>query len=327
MAWWEALVLGVVQGLTEFFPVSSSGHLVMTERLLGLTLPGVAFDVALHIATLVSVLVAYRARIWSLIRGVIGMGERNEWPYVLKLALASVPAAIVGVLFKDWFEARFDDAVFAGTMVLVTGSFVWSSRWTRLDRRPEAGQPKAAASTSGGSRLPPLADFVPIAVAAAITVWAGTILPFLAVLATEGLIMGLSRATAAKEWTNEPTWSGAAAMGVAQAVAILPGISRSGSTVITGLWRRIDGVAAAEFSFLMSIPAILGAGVLSLRDIGGAEAGAATGAGNLIVGALAAGIAGIIAIRFFVGMLKRRNFHAFAYYCWIVGALFIVYVR
>jgi undecaprenyl-diphosphatase len=328
MAWWEALVLGVVQGLTEFFPVSSSGHLVMTERLLGLSLPGVTFDVALHVATLLSVLIVYRARILGIVRGLIGAGERNEWPYLLKLALASIPAAIVGILFKDWFEARFDDAVFAGTMVLVTGSFVWSSRWTRLDERhaPAHSAAEAAAAHTARRQPPPL-EFLPILIAAAIALWAGTIIPFLAVLGTEAVIMGLSRVTAAKEWKHEPTWSGAAAMGVAQAVAILPGISRSGSTVITGLWRRIDGVAAAEFSFLMSVPAILGAGVLSLRDLGGAEAGASVGAANLVVGALAAGIAGIVAIRFFVGMLKRRSFHAFAYYCWLVGALFIVYVR
>ncbi|MGH7129296.1 MAG: undecaprenyl-diphosphate phosphatase, partial [Planctomycetaceae bacterium] len=118
-----------------------------------------------------------------------------------------------------------------------------------------------------------------------------------------------------------------AAMGVAQAVAILPGISRSGSTVITGLWRRIDGVAAAEFSFLMSVPAILGAALLSLPDLAPAPGEAAVGVAPLLIGALAAGIAGVIAIRFFVGMLRRRNFHSFAYYCWLVGALFILYLR
>jgi undecaprenyl-diphosphatase len=309
MTWWEALVLGVVQGLTEFFPVSSSGHLVMTERVLGLSLPGVAFDVALHVATLVSVLVVYRARIRVLWLGVIGRGERNEWPYVLKLALASVPAAIVGVGFQDWFEARFDDPLFTGTMILVTGSVVWSSRWTGDD-----------------ARLPPL-DVIPIVFAALVALWAGTVVPFLAVLAVQSLIMALSRVSATGEWQPEPTWTGAAAMGIAQAVAILPGISRSGSTVIAGLWRRIDGVAAAEFSFLMSVPAILGAAVLSLRDLAPVEGESAIGAVPLVIGAVAAGVAGVIAIRFFVGMLRRRNFHAFAYYCWLVGALFILYLR
>jgi undecaprenyl-diphosphatase len=309
MTWWEALVLGVVQGLTEFFPVSSSGHLVMTERLLGLSLPGVAFDVALHVATLVSVLIVYWQKIVRLGLGCIGRGERNEWPYILKIGLASIPAAIVGLAFQDWFEARFDDPLFAGTMILVTGSFVWSSRWV------------------GDKRAFGIVELVPIVIAAAIALWAGTIIPFLAVLATEGLIMAIARASAPAEWHPEPTWTGAGLMGVAQAAAILPGISRSGSTVITGLWRRIDPEAAAEFSFLMSIPAILGAALLSLPDLSAEGGGPGAGAGTLITGAVAAGIAGIVAIRFFVGMLRRRNFHAFAYYCWAAGFLFIVYLR
>jgi undecaprenyl-diphosphatase len=307
MTWWEALVLGVVQGLTEFFPVSSSGHLVMTERLLGLTLPGVSFDVALHVATLASVLIVYWQTIRRLLLGSIGRSERSEWPYILKLGVASIPAAVVGLAFNDWFEARFDDPLFAGTMILVTGSFVWSSRWT-----------------GDGFRMR-LLEPLPLLVAAAIALWAGTVVPFLAVLATEAVIMAFSRATARAEWEPEPSWTGAALMGVAQAVAILPGISRSGSTVITGLWRRIDPVAAAEFSFLMSIPAILGAAMLSLRDI---EPGAGGPGGiSLLIGALGAGIAGIIAIRFFVRMLRRRSFHSFAYYCWLAGALFILYLR
>jgi undecaprenyl-diphosphatase len=309
MSWWEALVLGVVQGLTEFFPVSSSGHLVMTERLLGLSLPGVAFDVALHVATLVSVLVVYRAKIARLVRGCIGRGERNEWPYIFKIVLASIPAAVVGVAFKDWFEARFDDPLFAGTMILVTGSFVWSSRW------------------AGGGRRFGIAELVPIVVAAGIALWAGTIIPFLTVLAAEGIIMALSRATAPAEWHPEPTYAGAGLMGIAQAVAILPGISRSGSTVITGLWRRIDPEAAAEFSFLMSVPAIIGAAILSLPDLLGDGGVASGGIATIVIGALAAGIAGVLAIRFFVGMLRRRSFHAFAYYCWLAGALFILYLR
>src|SRR3989337_320790 len=135
MTWWEAAVLGVIQGLTEFFPVSSSGPLVMGGAVLGLEVPGIVFEVAVHVATLVSVLVVYRLRIWTLVRGCCGLEEESAWPFVLKLALATVAAAIVGFTMEDWFEARFDDPVFAGTMVLVTGSFVWSSRWVRDEGR------------------------------------------------------------------------------------------------------------------------------------------------------------------------------------------------
>jgi undecaprenyl-diphosphatase len=131
MTWWEAMILGIVQGLTEFFPVSSSGHLVIGEELLGLTVPGLLFDVAVHLATLVSVLIVYRERVLHLVRGALGLTPESTWPYILKIGLATVPAVIVGFTLKDFFEARFEDAVFAGTMILVTGCVVWSSRWAQ----------------------------------------------------------------------------------------------------------------------------------------------------------------------------------------------------
>jgi undecaprenyl-diphosphatase len=307
MTLWEALVLGVVQGLTEFFPVSSSGHLVMAGAVLGLQVPGILFEVAVHVATLVSVLIVYRKRIWHLILGCCRLIEENTWPYVLKIGAATIPAVIVGFTAKDWFEARFDDPVFAGTMVLVTGSFVWSSRWVR-----------------GAHRVWPL-DWLPILVAAVIAALAGTMVPFLAVLAVEGLLMGTARITAPKEWQAEPSWSGAVLMGIAQSAAILPGISRSGSTVLTGMWRRIDPVKAAEFSFLMSIPAIAGAAVLMIPEMGDATVN--IGLAPLLVGGLAAGLSGILAISVFVALLRRQNFYTFSYYCWIVAALFLVYMR
>jgi undecaprenyl-diphosphatase len=168
-------------------------------------------------------------------------------------------------------------------------------------------------------------DWLPIPIAAVIALLARTAVPFLAVLGVEALVMGIGRATAPREWEAEPSWSGAVVMGIAQAVAILPGISRSGSTVISGLWRRIDPVAAAEFSFLMSIPAILGAAVLMVPKIG--EQGTAIGAAPLLIGGAAAGVSGVFAISLFVALLRRQNFHAFAYYCWVVAALFLWYVR
>lgn len=307
MTWWEALVLGVVQGLTEFFPVSSSGHLVMTERFLGLRLPGLGFEVAVHVATLISVLAVYRARIVVLLRGLVGMHEESAWPYFWKLVIASIPAAFVGLLFEDWFAARFEDPAFSGTMLLVTGSFVWSTRWAR--------------SHGGWGPM----EAVPVAIAAAVSLLAGTVIPFLAVLAFEAAIMGLGRKTAPLEVQDAVGWSDAALMGVAQSVAILPGISRSGSTVVTGLWRRVDPVIAAEFSFLMSIPAILGAAVLALPDL--ADEGMTVGGFELLIGFLGAAIAGVLAIRFFVALLKRQNFYSFAWYCWAAGTFFLVYLR
>lgn len=307
MSVWEAVVLGIIQGLTEFFPVSSSGHLVIAGSLLGLEIPGILFEVAVHVATLVSVLIVYRARIWELLLGMVGRARESSWPYLLKIVLATIPAVIVGFTLKDWFEARFDDPIFAGTMILVTGSFVWSSRWAR------------------GMAKPWPYDWLPLLVAAGLAAWAGTIVPFLAVLGIEALLFAVSRMTAPKEVHQEPTWGGALLMGIAQAMAILPGISRSGSTVITGLWRRIDPVKAAEFSFLMSIPAIAGAAVLMLPDIG--EAGQQVGMVPLLAGGLAAGLSGILAITVFVALLRRQNFYVFAYYCWAAAGLFLIWSR
>lgn len=303
MTWWEALVLGVVQGVTEFFPVSSSGHLVIGQQLLGLAVPGILFDVAVHVATLISVLVVYRERVFGLLRGALAR-DRNAGAYLLKILIASIPAGIVGVVFQDWFEARFDDAVFASTMLLVTGCIVWSSRWALADRRPRP------------------VEFVPIAVAAVFALLAGTVLPFLLVLVLMAAILAASRFTAPRAEHAEPTWGGALVIGIAQAAAILPGISRSGSTVLTGLWRRVTPTGAAEFSFLMSIPAILGAALLQAPEALRAEE-MGVSAFAMAAGFLGAAITGVLAIRFFVALLKRQNFHVFAYYCWAAAGVFL----
>ncbi|MBA2244090.1 MAG: undecaprenyl-diphosphate phosphatase [Gemmatimonadetes bacterium] len=305
MTWWEATILGVIQGLTEFFPVSSSGHLVIGQELLGLSLPGILFDVVVHVATLISVLVVYREKVLRLIQGALGMAEESTWPYILKVVLATIPVVIVGGLFKDWFEARFDDPVFVGTMLLVTGAVVWSSRWALGTHRPG-----------------PL-ELLPLALAALFSAFVGTVIPFLAVLALQVAVMSISRLTAPRQGDHaEPTWGGALLMGVAQAIAIFPGITRSGSTVVAGLWRRIDPVAAAEFSFLMSIPAILGAAVLQVPDA--LRAPIPVSAAALIAGFLAAAISGVLAIRFFVALLRKQNFYVFAIYVWAAGALFLL---
>lgn len=303
MTWWEAIILGVVQGLTEFFPVSSSGHLVMSQELLGLSVPGIGFEITVHVATLISVLLVYRERIWTLCRGCVGLEEDSAWPYVLKLGLATIPAVIVGLGFKDWFEAQFDDPAFTGTMLLVTGLIVWSSRWVRNSRPPRA------------------LELLPYGIALVIALVLGDIVAFLVVAAILGGIMTVARMTTDAEWKPVPTWGSALMMGIAQACAILPGISRSGSTVITGLWRRVDPVAAAEFSFLMSIPAILGAAVLGLPDL--MEEGSVVGPVPLALGFVAAAVSGVLAIRWFVALLAKQNFHVFAYYCWIAAALFL----
>ncbi len=259
MTWWEGVILGFLQGATEFLPVSSSGHLVMGQALLGLQLPGLGFEVALHLATLVSVLVVYRARISSLAVGVV-KGDRPALRYAGLLLVASLPAAVAGIGFEQAFEALFDVPWVTGVALLLTGIILWTSQ-AALRREP--------------SREPGLGD--------------------------------------------------AALMGLAQAAAIVPGISRSGSTVVAGLWRGVDPQEAAAFSFLMSIPAIGGAAMLKLPDM--VSDGAGSGSGVFVVGAIVACATGVLAIRTFVAMLRHRSFYRFAPYLWVVGTLFLLSTR
>jgi len=250
MNWWEGIVLGLVQGLTEFLPVSSSGHLVLAESLLGLRTPGVFVEVAVHVATLVAVAVVYWQRIAQLLVG-MARGDGGAWRSVGLLVLASIPAAVVGLLFKDWFERTFDSLIVVGFDFLLTGTILWSTRLVRPGDR------------------------------------------------------------------GEPTAGGAVTIGLTQALAILPGISRSGSTVAAGMWVGVDPVRAAEFSFLMAMPAIAGAAVLELPNL--ASGTASVGVVPLGLSFVTALTAGIFAIRFLVRLLARRAFHRFAPYCWLLG--------
>lgn len=260
----EAVLLGVVQGFTEFLPVSSSGHLVVGQALLGIELPGVAFEVAVHFATLVSVLVAYRRRVGALMRGSVRL-DPETWRYLGLIALANVPAAAVYFLLGDVVEAAFETPAAAGVAFLVTGGVLWSARAAMRSRAPQSA-PFPGARGLGVAML----------------------------------------------------------IGVAQAFALLPGISRSGSTVVAALWLGVASDDAAEFSFLMSVPAILGAALLQLVDAGATAP--ALGTAPLVFGAVAAAATGLVAIRIFLAALRARSFHRFAPYPWVLGLLFLGYL-
>lgn len=253
----EATALGIVQGLTEFFPVSSSGHLVLAESLLGVDTPGVSFEVFVHLATVAAVVVVYRRRI---ARVILRAGRRDPEAvgYLGKLVLGSVPAGVAGLTLAGPVARAFDSPTLVAGNLIVTGAIVYSTRWLVFR----------------GQR--PL-----------------------------------------------PTWGGSLVIGVAQALALLPGISRSGATVAAALGDRTERTSAAEFSFLLSIPAILGASLLELPALmsGGFGLGAAAAAAAFVSAFLAA----ILAIVLFVRWLRIGRFHLFAYYCWIVGAGFLVY--
>ena len=253
----EAIVLGLVQGLTEFFPVSSSGHLAMMQALFGgRESGGLLFEVAVHVATLIAIVFFYRKRIAELIVGVL-QRVPIAFDYAAKLAVGTLPAVIVGLSSKDAIERLFSNPVLVGLALLVTGFIVFSTRWTA----PRATNPS-------------------------------------------------------------PTWSAVAIIGCAQAFAILPGISRSGSTVAAALALGVAPLVAAEFSFLLGVIAISGAAVLMLPELGDAGSEALA---NIAYGGTAALVSGLLSIWLFVRMLGRGLFHYWAAYCWVAGAAFLVW--
>lgn len=255
MSYFEAIILGLVQGLTEFLPVSSSGHLVMTQTFLGIPSPGVFLEVVLHVATLLSVVVVYRTKLLTLLVGT-ARRDRDALRYVGMLVLATLPVVVIGLLFRDAVETAFDTPYVTGFMLLVTGAILYSTSWGLQDR-PD----------------------------------------------------------------SEPRSRHALGMGFAQCLALLPGISRSGSSIAAGLWLGLKGEQAAEFSFLMSIPAIAGAAILQIPEVG-----TATFDGALVAGFIASLLSGVAAIKSLVWLVRRQGFHYFAWYVWAVGAFFLAYL-
>jgi len=256
MTVWQGILLGLVQGLTEFLPVSSDGHLAVIGHVAGVHTPGVFVEVALHVATLGSILVVYGGRFWRLAVGVLRR-EPDALRYAGLLIIGMIPAGLVGIFLEHQIERAFESLWAAGIGFLVTGLLLWSTK----------------------SRSP--------------------------------------------EGAAQPTPQGALIIGLAQAFAPLPGVSRSGTTIGSGLWVGLGAVAAADFSFLMAIPLIAGAGLFEARhasvDI------AQVGAVPLLAGCLVAFLSGVFAIRFLVAMLRRGRFFVFAPYCFAIGLFTLAY--
>lgn len=247
----------MVQGLTEFLPVSSSGHLVLGQRLLGFTEPALMFDIAVHVGTLVAVVGVFWRDLWSILRGLFVWdddegreGRRLLWLVVL----GSIPTAIIGLLFKDLFESMFSSLLTVGVALLITG---WLLLATALVRSP--GRPLER--------------------------------------------MGAWRALL---------------IGLVQGLAITPGISRSGSTISVALLLGVNRRVAAHYSFVMSIPAILGALVLQLHELGAPTTAQLS---PMIMGFITAAISGYLALRTLLKIVQAGAFHWFAPYCFAVGLL------
>lgn len=258
MSYLDAIILGIVQGFTEFLPVSSSGHLELGKAILGdqsIPKESLLFTVVVHFATALSTVVVFRKDIFEIIRGLLQFKWNEEFQFSLKVVLSMIPAAIIGVAFSDKLEALFDGKILlVGVMLLVT-----------------------------------------------------------AVL--------LLLADKAKNTVKEVSYKNAFVIGVAQAIAILPGISRSGATIATSVLLGVDRGKAARFSFLMVVPLILGK--MAKDVMSGDISTEATNFGALSVGFIAAFICGLIACTWMISLVKRAKLYYFSIYCFIVGLLAI----
>lgn len=264
MNWFQAIILGLVQGLTEFLPVSSSGHLVLAQNLLGVSDKGVTFEILVHLGTLLSVIIYFWKNLWAMLLSIVppfkAESERERKMIVL-LFLASIPAAFVAFSpLENKFKAVYDKPDVVALFLLVTGGLLFLPRF----------------------------------------------------LAKSG------------KATGEITTKSALAMGIGQAFAILPGISRSGSTIVSGMLTGTKSSSAAEFSFLMAIPAIAAAAVMELKHFGEVEAALI---GPYIGGAVVAFVSGLVAIFAVLESIRKGKFEYFGIYCFIAGIAAFCYFR
>ncbi len=251
MTYLDAVLLGVLQGLTEFLPVSSSGHLVLAEAILGVKQPGVSFEILAHLGTLLAVLVYFRSQIALLIKSVFDSNMKRERAVIGYLVIGTIPAGLAGLLFRDFFEHAFSSPVMTSLMLFVTGLILLSTRFH-----------------SGGRKH-------------------------------VGILSAII-------------------MGIGQAVAILPGISRSGTTIAAGIASKVEPSEAAEFSFLLVIPAILGAVVLESKELVNIDSGLT---GQYFFGAAFSFLLGLVAVYLVLAIVKRGKLDYFAYYCFAAGGV------
>ncbi len=265
MSWWEALILGIVQGLTEFLPVSSSGHLEIGQALLGTASEeNLTFAIVVHTATVLSTLVILWQEVAKLFRGTFTTMKWNaEKDYVAKILVSMIPVFIVGMFFKDQVEAFFGNGLLlVGICLLITAILLWLSEFL-TKRMNKTG--------------------------------------------------------------HEVTYRDAIIIGCAQAVAVLPGLSRSGTTIATGLLCGVKKESVAQFSFLMVLIPILGEAFLDLLKLIRGEMTTTIGWLPLAVGFVAAFLTGCFACRFMINIVRRQKLIYFAIYCLCAGIFAIVY--
>lgn len=261
MEWFDAIILGLLQGLTEFLPVSSSGHLVLMQDILGVKNDGnTTFEVMVHAATVLATITVFWGEIGRLLRGGMKFQYNDETKYLLKIALSMLPVLVVGLFFKDKVEALFNSTTgFIGAMLLITAALLTAAHFLSTYRKKRA---------------------------------------------------------------HQVTYGNAFVIGVAQAIAVIPGISRSGATISTGLMLGNEKSSLAKFSFLMVLVPILGEAFLEVMDgaISFSEAGL-----PLLIGFVSAYLSGLFACKVMINIVARGKIYYFAIYCAITGTVALVW--
>ena len=266
MEWFEAVILGLVQGLTEFLPVSSSGHLAIGKEILGVeAAEDLVFEVTVHAATVLATIVVFRKQIWKLLCGLFKFRYNDETDYILKICVSMIPVFIVGVFFKDYVEGLFSSLLVVGAALVVTALLLFFS-----DR---------SSGRNAGPQVP--------------------------------------------EARGGISYIQALIIGVGQAFAVIPGLSRSGTTISTGLLCGVKREDVAQFSFLMVLVPILGEAFLDI--VGGDMAASSVGALPLLLGFIAAFVSGLFACKVMIALVKKAKLKWFALYCALVGIAVILF--
>ena len=269
MEWYEGIILGLIQGLTEFLPVSSSGHLVIGRELLGVEASeDLVFEVLVHAATVLSTIVVFRKQIWGLLKGFFKFKYNDETDYLLKIAVSMIPVFIVGVFFKDFVEGLFGSLTAVGCALLVTALLLAFSD---------------LASKPGKAPLLP----------------------------------------AGKEYRNGISYWQAFVVGLGQAIAVAPGLSRSGTTISTGLICGGKRDVMAQFSFLMVLVPILGEAFLDVVLC--YFTASSVGALPLVLGFISAFVSGLFACKVMIALVKKAKLSWFALYCAVVALCIFIF--
>lgn len=251
------ILLGIIQGLTEFIPVSSSAHLVFVQNMFNVKEPQILFDVILHLGTLFAVMAYFYKDILEILKSLF-CPKSSGFKMALLVVAGTIPTGVVGFLFKNYFESLFGSPAYTAAFLIVTGFILFSTKFIKVSDKQ----------------------------------------------------------------IDRFSFLDALIIGFAQAVAIAPGISRSGITISSGIWRGIDRKLCAKYSLLLSIPAILGAVASQVKDI---AFGTCSYAGPMFAGLITAFIVGYAAIGILVKLLMKAKFYVFSYYCWIVGTTAFIY--